>query len=350
MSANNYTVANVIPKPKNMRVAINGFGRIGRMVFRANLLNPKIDIVAINDLGDPKMGAHLLKYDSNYGVLHNMDIKGEEGKLIIDGKEIIRVSNRNPEELPWKDLNIDLVIECTGVFTDRAGAGKHITAGAKRVMISAPGKDQIDGTFVMGVNHEEFDAAKHFIISNASCTTNCLAPVAKVLNDKFGIVKGLMSTAHAYTNDQNLHDNDHRDMRRARAAALNIIPSSTGAAKAIGEVIPELKGKMNGIALRVPVPVVSIVDLTVEFPREVSRDEINTALREATQGKMNGILGYSELPLVSSDIKEDSRSSIVDGEQTMVIGNMAKILSWYDNEWGYSCRCVDLAAYIATKI
>ncbi|MBI4127283.1 type I glyceraldehyde-3-phosphate dehydrogenase [Candidatus Peregrinibacteria bacterium] len=331
-----------------MRVAINGFGRIGRMVFRANLSNPKIDIVAINDLGDPKMGAHLLKYDSNYGIL-DMDIQGEDGKLIVNGKEIIRVSNRNPEELPWKDLNIDLVIECTGVFTSREGAGKHITAGAKRVMISAPAKDAIDGTFVMGVNHEQFDPAKHFIISNASCTTNCLAPVAKILNDKFGIVKGLMTTTHAYTNDQNLHDNDHRDMRRARAAALNIIPSSTGAAKAIGEVIPELKGKMNGIALRVPVPVVSIVDLNVEFSREVSKEEINAAFKEASQGPMKGVLGFSELPLVSSDFKGDTRSSIVDADQTMVIGNMAKVLSWYDNEWGYSCRCIDLAAYIAGK-
>lgn len=331
-----------------MRVAINGFGRIGRMVFRANLTNPKIDIVAINDLGDPVMGAHLLKYDSNYGTL-NMDIKGEAGKLIIDGKEVIRVSNRNPEELPWKDLNIDLVIECTGVFTDRAGASKHLIAGAKRVMISAPAKDEIDGTFVMGVNHELFDPAKHFIISNASCTTNCLAPVAKVLNDKFGIVKGLMSTAHAYTNDQNLHDNDHRDMRRARAAALSIIPSSTGAAKAIGQVLPALNGKMNGIALRVPTPVVSLVDLTVELSREVKTEEINAALKEASEGQMKGILGYTEEKLVSMDFKGDPRSSIVDAEQTQTIGNMAKILAWYDNEWGYSCRCVDLAAYIASK-
>lgn len=330
-----------------MRVALNGFGRIGRMVFRANLMNPKIDIVAVNDLGDPKMGAHLLKYDTNYGTLP-MDIQGEAGKYTIDGKEVKVVSSRNPEELPWKELGIDLVIECTGVFTDRAGAGKHITAGAKRVVISAPAKDEIDGTFVMGVNHETYDPAKHFIVSNASCTTNGLAPAAKVLDENFGIVKGLMTTVHAYTNDQNLHDNDHKDFRRARAATQSMIPSSTGAAKAIGLVLPQLAGKLNGIAVRVPTPTVSLVDLTVELSKEAKKDEINAAFKKAAEGNLKGILGYSDLPLVSIDYKGDARSSIIDSAETMVQGNMAKILAWYDNEWGYSCRVIDLVSYMAS--
>jgi len=348
-----------------MRVAINGFGRIGRLVFRANLMNPKVDIVAINDLGDPVQTAHLLKYDSNYGVLP-MDIKGEAGKLTItrpDGthdsapkkQEVVLVQNRDPELLPWKDLNIDLVIECTGVFTTREGAGKHLKAGAKRVMISAPAKDEIDHTFVMGVNHTEYDPTKHFIVSNASCTTNGLAPVAKVLNDSFGIKRGLMTTIHAYTNDQNLHDNDHKDFRRARAAALNMLPSSTGAAKAIGLVIPALTGKLNGIAVRVPVPTVSLIDLTVELDKEVTKDTVNAAMKAASEapaetGGLRGFLGYSEEPLVSSDFKGDARSSIFDALETQVLdGHLIKILSWYDNEWGYSCRCIDLAAYMATK-
>lgn len=337
-----------------MRVAINGFGRIGRMVFRANLMNPKIDIVAVNDLGDPVQTAHLLKYDSNYGVLP-MDVKGEPGKLTItrpDGSvtEVVLVQNRDPELLPWKDLNIDLVIECTGAFTSREGAGKHIKAGAKRVMISAPAKDEIDHTFVMGVNHLDYDPAKHFIVSNASCTTNGLAPVAKVLNDSFGIKRGLMTTIHAYTNDQNLHDNDHKDMRRARAAGLNMLPSSTGAAKAIGLVIPALTGKLNGTAIRVPVPTVSLVDLTVELDKDVTKESINAAMKAASEGELKGFLGYSTEPLVSSDYKGDSRSSIFDSLETQILdGRLIKILAWYDNEWGYSCRCIDLAAYMASK-
>ncbi len=331
-----------------MRVAINGFGRIGRMVFRANLLNHKIDIVAVNDLGDPKMGAHLLKYDTNYGAL-NMEVKGEPGKYTIDGKEVIVVSSRNPEELPWKDLKIDLVIECTGVFNSREGSSKHLKAGAKRVVISAPAKDEIDRTIVMGINENTYNPETDFIISNASCTTNGLAPVAKVLNDSFGIVKGLMTTIHAYTNDQNLHDNDHRDFRRARAATQSMIPSSTGAAKAIGLVIPELNGKLNGMSVRVPTPTVSLVDLTVELAKTASAEEINAALKAAEAGALKGILGVSDLPLVSIDFKGDIRSSIVDSAETMTMGNMAKVFAWYDNEWGYSNRVVDLVAYIESK-
>jgi len=330
-----------------MRVAINGFGRIGRMVFRANLTNPKINIVAINDLGDPKQTAHLLKYDTNYGILP-MDVKGEEGKLIVDGKEYVLVQNRNPEELPWGELDIDLVIECTGVFRTREGAEKHIKAGAKRVIISAPAKDEIDGTFVMGVNHMDYDPEKHFIVSNASCTTNCSAPLAKVLNDAFGIKRGLLTTVHGYTNDQNIHDNDHHDWRRGRAAALNIIPTTTGAAKAIGLVIPELQGKLDGMALRVPVSVVSIADLSVELKKDVTIDDINAAMKAASEGELKGILGYSEAPLVSTDYIGDARSSIYDAPLTRIVeGNMIKVLGWYDNEWGYSVRCLDLAKHMA---
>lgn len=331
-----------------MRVAINGFGRIGRMVFRANLMNPKIDIVAVNDLGDPKMGAHLLKYDTNYGTL-NMDIKGEAGKYTINGKDVTVVANRNPEELPWKDLNIDLVIECTGFFTNREGASKHLKAGAKKVVISAPAKDEIDRTIVMGINENTYNHETDHIISNASCTTNGLAPVAKVLDDKFGIVKGLMTTIHAYTNDQNLHDNDHKDFRRARAATQSMIPSSTGAAKAIGLVLPQLAGKLNGVAVRVPTPTVSLVDLTVELAKQATPVEINAAFRAAEAGALKGILGVSDLPLVSVDYKGDPRSSIIDSSETLAIGNMAKVFAWYDNEWGYSNRVIDLVAYIASK-
>ena len=332
-----------------MRVAINGFGRIGRMIFRANLVNPKIDIVAINDLGNAEQTAHLLKYDSNYGTLP-MDVKGEEGKITVDGKEYKLVQNREPEQLPWKELGIDLVIECTGAFTTREGASKHLTAGAKRVMISAPAKDAIDRTMVMGVNNEDYNPKTDFIVSNASCTTNGLAPVAKVLHENFGIKCGLMTTIHAYTNDQNLHDNDHKDFRRARAAALNMLPSSTGAAKAIGLVIPALEGKMHGIAIRVPTPVVSLVDLVVEVDKEATKESINAAMKAASEGALKGILGYSDLPLVSTDFKGDNRYSIFDSLETQVQGgHLVKVLSWYDNEWGYSCRCIDLAAYMASK-
>lgn len=319
-------------------------------------MNPTIDIVAVNDLGDPTQTAHLLKYDSNYGTLP-MEVKGEPGKLTItkaDGskQETVLVQNRDPLLLPWKDLNIDLVIECTGAFTSKEGASKHLQAGAKRVMISAPAKDEIDHTLLMGVNHTEYDPAKDFIVSNASCTTNCLAPVAKVLSKTFGIKRGLMTTVHSYTNDQNLTDNDHKDFRRARAANLNMIPTSTGAAKAIGLVLPELAGKLHGISIRVPTPVVSLVDLTVELDKEVTAEEVNAAMKAAAEGEMKGILGYTDQPLVSMDFKMDPRSSIFDSLETQVLGkmgSMVKVLSWYDNEWGYSMRCVDLAAYMASK-
>lgn len=330
-----------------MRVALNGFGRIGRMIFRANLLNPRIEIVAMNDLGDSKQTAHLLKYDSAYGTLP-MDVRGEEGKIIVDGKEYKLVQNRDPEQLPWGELGIDLVIECTGVFCDREGASKHLKAGAKRVIISAPAKDAIDRTMVVGVNHHEYNPATDFIVSNASCTTNCLAPVAKVLEDSFGIVEGLMTTIHSYTGDQRLLDNDHKDLRRGRAAAENMVPTSTGAAKAIGLVIPSLAGKMDGLAVRVPTPVVSLVDLSVKLARPTTKEEVNAAMKAAAEGPMKGVLGYEDLPLVSTDFKGDHRSSIFDSLETKVInGDFVKVLSWYDNEWGYSERCIDLAKYMA---
>jgi glyceraldehyde 3-phosphate dehydrogenase len=332
-----------------MRVAINGFGRIGRMIFRANLLNPRVEIVAINDLGDPKQTAHLLKYDSAYGILP-MDVKGEKDKLVIDGKEYKLVQERDPEKLPWAEMEVDLVIECTGVFRSREAASKHITAGAKKVMISAPAKDQIDRTVVFGVNEDEYNPETDVIVSNASCTTNCLAPVAKVLNDNFGIKRGLMTTVHAYTGDQRLLDNDHSDFRRGRSAAENMIPTSTGAAKAIGLVIPDLVGKLDGMAIRVPTPVVSLVDLSLELDKETTAEEINAAIKAAADGPMKGVLGYEENPLVSTDFKGDSRSSIFDALSTKVMdGNFVKILTWYDNEWGYSERCIDFAAYMASK-
>ncbi len=314
-------------------------------------MNPTIDIVAVNDLGDPAQTAQLLKYDSNYGTLP-MKIEGVPGKLIVDGKETILVQNRDPLLLPWKDLNIDLVIECTGAFTTKEGASKHIQAGAKRVMISAPAKDEIDHTLLMGVNHTDYDPAKDFVVSNASCTTNCLAPVAKVLSRSFGIKRGLMTTIHSYTNDQNLTDNDHKDLRRARAAAMNMIPTSTGAAKAIGLVLPELAGKLHGIAIRVPTPVVSLVDLTVELDKDVTAEEVNAAMKAAAEGEMKGFLGYTDQPLVSMDFKGDNRSSIFDSLETQVLGktgNLVKVLAWYDNEWGYSLRCIDLAAYMGSR-
>lgn len=339
-----------------MRVAINGFGRIGRMIFRAYLVHHKqdpnspLEIVAINDLGVPEQTAHLLKYDSSYGILP-MEVKGEPGKITVDGVEYKLVQNRDPEQLPWKDLNVDLVIECTGAFTSREGAGKHLKAGAKRVMISAPAKDAIDRTMVMGINNKDYNPATDFIVSNGSCTTNGLAPVVKVLHEQFGIKHGLMTTIHAYTNDQNLHDNDHKDFRRARAAALNMLPTSTGAAKAISLVIPALEGKLNGIAIRVPTPVVSLVDLNVELEKEVTVEMVNSAMKAAAEsGDLKGFLGYCDQPLVSTDFKGDTRSSIFDALETQVIDkHMVKVLSWYDNEWGYSCRCLDLATYMANS-
>ncbi|MFA6917413.1 MAG: type I glyceraldehyde-3-phosphate dehydrogenase [Candidatus Gracilibacteria bacterium] len=332
-----------------LKVAINGFGRIGREIFRVNLERNFFDLVAINDLTDAKTLAHLLKYDSNYGTLKN-DISVKDGEITIDGKSVKILCERDPEKLPWKDLGVDLVIEATGFFTNKEGAGKHITAGAKKVIITAPAKDEIDFTVVLGVNEKNYDPAKHNIISNASCTTNCLAPFAKVLNDNFGIEKGLMTTIHAYTNDQNILDLPHKDLRRARAAALSMIPTSTGAAKAIGLVLPELNGKLNGLAIRVPTPTVSIVDLVCTIKKQTTATEINAKFKEAAEGPMKGILGFSESPLVSIDFKGSPLSSIVDAESTQVIdGTLVKVMSWYDNEWGYSCRVVDLVKLIGDK-
>lgn len=329
-------------KPK---VAINGFGRIGRQVFRVNLEKKYFEIVAINDLTDAKTLAHLLKYDSNYGSIPN-EISSTEDSIIVDGKSYKVIKERDPEKLPWKELGVDLVVEATGFFTDHAGASKHLTAGAKKVIISAPGKDA-DFTVVLGVNDENYDSAKHHIISNGSCTTNCLAPVAKVLNDNFEIEKGLMTTIHSYTNDQRILDLPHEDLRRARAAALSMIPTTTGAAKAIGLVLPELKGKLNGFAIRVPTPTVSLVDLTCVVKKATTTEEVNAKLKAAAEGSMKGFLGYSELPLVSMDYKHSPLSSIVDALSTEVIGgNLIKVLAWYDNEWGYSCRVVDLVKRI----
>lgn len=331
-----------------VKVAINGFGRIGRNVFRASLGNKDIEIVAINDLTDAKTLAHLLKYDSVFGGFQ-ADVNAGDGKLIVGGKEIAVVAKKDPAELPWKDLKIDVAIESTGRFVDKASAGKHITAGAKKVIISAPAKEP-DATFVLGVNEHTYDPAKHHVVSNASCTTNCLAPMAKVINDNFGIVHGLMNTIHSYTNDQQLLDLPHKDLRRARAAAVSIIPTSTGAAKAVSLVLPELKGKLDGMSLRVPTPDVSVVDLVAEVSKKTTAAEVNAALKEAANGKMKGILQIEESPLVSIDFKGNPHSSIVDAALTSVMeGTMVKVISWYDNEWGYSCRLRDLVLFMAKK-
>ena len=323
------------------RVAINGFGRIGRNVFRANLEKNTCDIVAINDLGDLPTLAHLLEYDSMYGIL-DAEIKVAGDKLIVNGQEIRVLSERDPEKLPWAEENIDVVVESTGFFRTREGASKHLTAGAKKVVVSAPGKD-LDLMVVLGVNDENYDPKNHHLISNASCTTNCLAPVAKVLHEEFGIEHGLMTTTHAYTNDQRILDLPHKDLRRARAAALSMIPTTTGAAKDVGMVLPELDGKLNGMSLRVPTPTVSVVDLVVTLNKPATAESVNAALKTAANGPLKGILAYSEKPLVSIDYKGNPHSSIVDSLATMGIGdNMIKILAWYDNEWGYSCRVVDL--------
>jgi len=330
------------------RVAINGFGRIGRNVFRAALHNKNVEIVAINDLTDAKTLAHLLKYDSVHGRL-NASVEVGEGELIVNGVSVKVLAERDPAALPWKELNIDIAIESTGFFTKREGAAKHLEAGAKKVIISAPATNE-DITVVMGVNENEYDPNAHHVISNASCTTNCLAPFAKVLDEKFGVVRGLMTTVHSYTNDQKILDLPHSDLRRARAAAENIIPSSTGAAKAIGLVLPNLKGKLNGFAMRVPTKDVSVVDLVVEIEKNVTVDEVNAALKEAAEGELKGILAYTEEPLVSSDFLGDASSSTIDALSTMIVeGNMVKVVSWYDNEWGYSNRVVDLVEYIASK-
>jgi glyceraldehyde 3-phosphate dehydrogenase len=334
----------------SIKVAINGFGRIGRTAFRiyAGRENLDYEIVAINDLFGIENAAQLLKYDSVFGKFDG-EIEAKGGDLIVDGKTIKGFKERNPEDLPWKELGVDIVVESTGLFTAREKAELHIKAGAKKVIISAPAKNE-DVTIVLGVNEEMYDAEKHNIISNASCTTNCLAPVAKVINDTFGITDALMTTIHSYTGDQKLLDTAHKDPRRARAAALNIIPTTTGAAKAVSLVIPELKGKFTGMAIRVPSPTVSLVDVVFRTDKAVTVESVNKALKDAADNQMQGILGYSDEPLVSVDFKSDSRSSIVDALSTLVIGdNMVKVITWYDNEWGYSERIVDLISYIVEK-
>ncbi len=329
-----------------VKLGINGFGRIGRCVFRAGLDRDDVEFVAINDLTDAKTLAHLLKYDSIHGRF-NKDVKAEGNSLIVDGKEISVVSERDPANLPWGDMGIDVVVESTGRFRDRANASKHLSAGAKKVIISAPAKDP-DWTVVLGVNDKDYDPQEHNIISNASCTTNCLAPVAKVLLDNFGISKGLMTTIHAYTSDQCLLDLPHSDLRRARAAAVSMIPTTTGAAAAVSLVLPELKGKLDGMAIRVPTSNVSLVDLVVETEKDATVDEVNNALMKAADNELNGFLAYTDEPLVSIDFNGNPSSSTVDLSSTAIMGgNLIKVLSWYDNEWGYSNRMVDLAAYIS---
>jgi glyceraldehyde 3-phosphate dehydrogenase len=331
-----------------VKIAINGFGRIGRNAFKVIMdkYADELDVVAINDLTDAKMLAHLLKYDSCFGKFHGT-VEAVDDTLVVNGKAIKILAERDPAALPWKAMGVKIVMESTGLFTSAEKAGKHIEAGAKKVIISAPAKGE-DITIVVGVNEDQYDPAKHPILSNASCTTNCLAPFAKVLDEKFGIVKGLMTTVHSYTNDQRILDLPHKDYRRARAAAESIIPTTTGAAKAVALVLPQLKGKLNGFAMRVPTPTVSVVDLVAELKKETTAEEINAALKQAAEG--NPYLGYEEEPLVSIDYRMDPRSSIVDGLSTMVIGgNMAKVVSWYDNEWGYSNRFADLTAIVAKK-
>ncbi|HHP7243273.1 MAG TPA: type I glyceraldehyde-3-phosphate dehydrogenase [Elainellaceae cyanobacterium] len=333
-----------------IRVAINGFGRIGRNFMRCWLTreNSQLEVVAVNDTSDPKTNAHLLKYDSMLGKL-DADIGADDNSLIVNGKTIKCTSDRNPSNLPWGTWGIDLIIESTGVFRTKEGASKHLDAGAKKVLITAPGKGE-DGTFVVGVNHDSYDHDRHVVISNASCTTNCLAPIAKVINDNFGIIKGTMTTTHSYTGDQRLLDASHRDLRRARAAALNIVPTSTGAAKAVALVLPELQGKLNGIALRVPTPNVSVVDLVVQVEKNTIAEQVNEVLKSAAEGPMKGILAYSDLELVSCDYRGHDASSIIDSSLTLVMGgDMVKVIGWYDNEWGYSQRVVDLAEVVAQR-
>ena len=332
-----------------VRVGINGFGRIGRNFFRAVVASgADIEIVGANDLTDNKSLAHLLKYASILGRL-DADVEVTDDAIVVGGRRIVALEERDPKALPWGDLGADVVIESTGFFTDATKARAHIDAGAKKVIISAPAKNE-DLTLVMGVNHTSYDPGSHDVISNASCTTNCLAPMAKALNDEFGIVKGLMTTIHAYTADQNLQDGPHKDLRRARAAALNIVPTSTGAAKAIGLVLPELKGKLDGYALRVPVPTGSATDLTFESGRETSVDEVNAAVKAAAEGELKGFLKYTADPIVSSDIVTDPSSCIFDSGLTKVIGNQVKVVGWYDNEWGYSNRLVDLVKFVGASL
>ena len=331
-----------------VKVGINGFGRIGRNVFRAALKNPEVEVVAVNDLTDANMLAHLLQYDTVHGKL-DAEVSVNGTNLVVDGKEIKVLSERDPAQLGWGDLGVEVAVESTGRFTKREDAAKHLEAGAKKVVISAPANGE-DITIVMGVNQDKYDPANHHVLSNASCTTNCLAPFAKVLNDKFGIKRGMMTTVHSYTNDQQILDLPHKDYRRARAAAENIIPTTTGAAKAVSLVLPELKGKLNGMAMRVPTPNVSLVDLVAELDKEVTVDEINAALKEAAEGDLKGILAYSEEALVSKDYNGAKVSSTIDALSTMVLeGNLVKVISWYDNETGYSNRVVDLVNYIAKQ-
>ena len=330
----------------SLKVGINGFGRIGRMVFRAGFRNENVEFVAINDLTDPATLAHLLKYDSVHGIL-DAEVTSTEHSLIVDGKKIGIYSEKDPSKIPWSDTGVETVFECTGLFRDREKASRHLEGGARKVIISAPAKEP-DATLVMGVNHLEYDPKRHHIVSNASCTTNCLAPVCKVLLDSFGIEKGLMTTTHAYTGDQRLLDFPHRDMRRARAAGLSMIPTTTGAAKAVALVLPELEGKLNGMSIRVPTPNVSVVDLVVQLTRRATAEEVNMALKEASEAHLKDILAYCDKPLVSTDFNGTRVSSTVDALSTMVIGDMIKVLSWYDNEFGYSNRMVDLAAFMAS--
>ncbi|HIP87268.1 MAG TPA: type I glyceraldehyde-3-phosphate dehydrogenase [Anaerolineales bacterium] len=334
-----------------VRVGINGFGRIGRQAFKAirDYYDGELEVVAANDLGSLEMMAHLLKYDSNYGRFDGT-VEVRDGNLVVDGKEIRFFAERDPANLPWGDLGVEIVVEATGVFRDGRKAAAHLQAGAKKVIITAPARpaESVDLTVVLGVNDDQYDPEKHHVVSNASCTTNCLAPVAKVIHDRFGIEYGLMTTIHAYTNDQRILDLPHKDFRRARAAALNIIPTTTGAAKALRLVIPDLAGKFDGFALRVPTPTVSIVDFVAVVKEPVTVGKVNDALRAAAEGPMKGILGYEEEPLVSMDYKGDPRSSIVDASLTAVMGDrMVKVVAWYDNEWGYSVRVADLAALMA---
>jgi glyceraldehyde 3-phosphate dehydrogenase len=334
-----------------IKVGINGFGRIGRLLYRAAIeRKAKIDFVAINDLADAKTNAHLLKYDSIHGRFPGT-VTAETDKLIVNGKPLKVLSQKDPAALPWKDLGVYMAVESTGLFTNREGASKHLTAGAKKVLISAPAENP-DATFVLGVNEKNYDPEKHNILSNASCTTNCLAPISKVLADNFGLEKALMTTCHSYTNDQRIQDLVHKDPRRARAAALNIIPTSTGAAKAIGLVLPSCAGKMNGYSLRVPTADVSIVDLTAVLSKEVTKEEINTAMKKAAEGPLKGILEYTEDPIVSSDVLHSTYSAVFDAQLTMVLGeksNFVKIFAWYDNEWGFSCRMVELIELVGKK-
>lgn len=331
-----------------VRLGINGFGRIGRNVFRAALNHPEIEVVAVNDLTDAATLAHLLKYDSVHGICRG-EVEAVDDGFIVNGRKVKVFSEKDPGKLPWGELGVEIVVESTGRFTAREDAAKHLESGAKKVLISAPAKNE-DITIVMGVNEDKYEPAQHKVISCASCTTNCLAPVVKVLHNRFGIVRGLMTTVHSYTNDQQILDLPHKDLRRARAAALSIIPTTTGAAKAVALVLPELKGKLNGMAMRVPTPNVSVVDLVAELSRPATKEEINNALKEAAQGELKGIMDYCEVPLVSRDFNGNSHSSIVDALSTMVIdGILVKVVAWYDNEWGYSNRVVDTALYLSRR-